>query len=436
MISEQEFIARQDRLLAQCKPNSACLVPAASLVTRSRDTEYVFRQDSDFWYLTGFEEPEGWLLLSNHDSHGGLYRAMVCQVKDPQAEVWQGRRLGAEAALAKFSLDEAFELDQLSDALTEWIAGHDTVYFALGHNASADEAVLDAVATLRHARKENLAPGSICDIRPILHEMRVYKSACEIATMRAAAQVTAKAHIRAMQFAHPGCYEYQLEAELHHEFAMAGARSPAYGTIVGSGDNACILHYTENCDQINDGELVLIDAGAEFKGYAADITRTFPVNGVFSEPQKDIYNLVLKAQESVLAMIGPGVTLASAMTRCAEILTTGLIELGILTGQLASHLESKSYQRFMMHGLGHFLGLDVHDVGDYRKSGKERPLQPGMVITIEPGLYFPDHTDIPEAYRGIGVRIEDDVVITADGVDILTGDVPKSISDIEALMRK
>lgn len=266
--------------------------------------------------------------------------------------------------------------------------------------------------------------------------MRVFKSACEVAVMRAAAQITASAHKRAMQFAHPGCYEYQLEAELHHEFAMAGARSPAYGTIVGSGSNACILHYTENNGKINDGDLILIDAGAEFQGYAADITRTFPANGKFTAPQREIYSLVLKAQESVLAMAGPGVTLNELMLHSAEIITDGLITLGILTGSASENLSAQSWRQFYMHGLGHYLGLDVHDVGDYKINGKDRPLKPGMVITIEPGIYLSEDAEIPAQYQGIGVRIEDDVVITATGVDILTADVPKRIEDIEALMEK
>lgn len=436
MISAQEFIARQDRLLAQCLPNSVCVIPAASLVTRSRDTEYLFRQNSDFWYLTGFEEADAWLILSNHPRYGERYRAMVCLPKDEHAEIWQGRRLGAEAALARFSLDEAFELSELGDALLESLQGQDHLYFAFGDNDKADVQVNGALATLRDAPKEALAPTSITDVRPILHEMRVFKSACEVAMMKVAAEITASAHKRAMQYAKPGCFEYQLEAELHHEFAMAGARAPAYSTIVGSGENACILHYTENASQTKDGDLVLIDAGAEYQGYAADITRTFPVNGQFSKPQRDIYELVLKAQESVLAMLGPGITLTDAMTHSAEVITEGLVALGVLKGSVAENLDDKAWQQFYMHGLGHFLGLDVHDVGNYKINGKDRLLKPGMVLTVEPGIYIASDSDVPEQYKGIGVRIEDDVVITATGVDILTADVPKTVKEIEALMRE
>lgn len=434
MISAQEFIARQDRLLAQCKPNSVCIVPAASMVTRSRDTEYTFRQDSDFWYLTGFEEPNAWLILSNHPRYGESYRAMVVQEKDKSAEIWHGKRLGAEAALARFSLDEAFELQELEEALLASIQGQDNVYFSLGHNKSHDRLFTEALNTLRDAPKESLAPRAVHDLQPMLHEMRLFKSACEVAVMKAAGEISARAHKRAMQFAVPGCYEYQLEAEIHHEFAMAGARSPAYSTIVGSGENACILHYTQNNAQVNDGDLILIDAGAEYQGYAADITRTFPANGKFTHAQREIYSVVLKAQKSVLDMLAPGVTLSEAMLHSVEIITQGLVDLGVLEGSVAENLENETWREFYMHGLGHFLGLDVHDVGNYKIDGEDRPLKPGMVITVEPGVYIGHDSDAPEKYKGIGVRIEDDVVITATGVDILTADVPKDIDAIEALM--
>jgi Xaa-Pro aminopeptidase len=404
------------------------------MVTRSRDTEYTFRQDSDFWYLTGFEEPNAWLILSNHPRYGESYRAMVVQEKDKSAEIWHGKRLGAEAALARFSLDEAFELQELEEALLASIQGQDNVYFSLGHKKDNDLLFSEALNTLRDAPKESLAPRAIHDLQPILHEMRLFKSACEVAMMKAAGEISARAHKRAMQFATPGCYEYQLEAEIHHEFAMAGARSPAYSTIVGSGDNACILHYTQNNAQVNDGDLILIDAGAEYQGYAADITRTFPANGKFTHAQREIYTVVLKAQKSVLDMLAPGVTLSQAMLHSVEIITQGLVDLGVLEGSVAENLENETWRQFYMHGLGHYLGLDVHDVGNYKIDGEDRPLKPGMVITVEPGIYISQDSDVPEKYKGIGVRIEDDVVITATGVDILTADVPKDIDEIEALM--
>ncbi len=434
MISQQEFIARQDRLLAECEPNSVCFVPAASLATRSNDTHYLFRQNSDFWYLTGFEEPDAWLILSNHPRYGENYRAMVCPTKDKTTEIWQGKRLGADAALARFSLDEAFDLEELDDAVLESLQGHDNVYFALGDNASADTLLMDAMSHLRGIPKRALAPSSIKDIRPLIHEMRLFKSACEIAVMKAAANISARAHKRAMTFAYPECYEYQIEAELHHEFAMAGARSPAYGTIVGAGSNGCILHYTQNNAQICDGDLILIDAGAEYLGYAADISRTFPVSGKFSEPQKALYEIVLAAQEKVLTMVGPGITLPEAMQCSVEVITQGLVALGVLKGSVAENLASKAWQQFYMHGIGHYLGLDVHDVGEYKIKGEDRPFKPGMVLTIEPGIYISDDADVPSQYKGIGIRIEDNVVITATGADVITSDVPKTVEQIEQLM--
>ncbi len=436
MIKQQEFIARQDRLLAQCPPNSVCVIPSSALITRSRDTEYSFRQNSYFWYLTGFAEPDSVLLLSNHARHPSGYRAMVCQPKDEQAEVWQGRRLGPQQALNQFNLDEAYESEQLATVLTEWLHNHDHIYFPLGEEEWAEKHVLAALQSMRENPRKFAAPTHLSDPRTLLDEMRLFKSATEIATMKAAAKMTCEAHCRAMQYAHPGCYEYQLAAEIHHHIAMAGAHAPAYGTIVGSGENACILHYTENSDQIKDGNLILIDAGAEYQGYAADITRTFPVTGKFNEAQAQVYNIVLQAQEAAIALLKPGVTLAQANKVSSEILVKGLIELGILNGSVEENLENQSYRAFYMHGLGHYLGLDVHDVGVYKIEGEDRPLQPGMVLTIEPGLYLPIHDNIPSAYQGIGIRIEDNIVITADGAEVLTAEVPKTIADIEALMSK
>ncbi|GGF66876.1 Xaa-Pro aminopeptidase [Alteromonas lipolytica] len=436
MITAKQYRQRQTRLLQQLPANSVLVVPSARLVTRSRDTEYVFRQHSDFWYLTGFNEPDAWLLLSNHERYAGDYRAMLCQPKDPNMEIWLGKRLGPEQAVATFKLDEAYPIDDLAGVLTEWLEGHEQLFFAQGEFDHADEAVFAALATLRNTPKQNRAPASVVDYRPLVHEMRLIKSRDEIAVMQQAADISARAHCRAMGFVKPGAYEYQLEAELHHEFAMGGARQPAYGTIVGSGANACILHYTENNAQIADGSLILIDAGAELQGYAADITRTFPANGKFSQPQAQLYQLVLDAQEAALAEFKAGVTLPAVTQVVIRVLTSGLCRLGLLSESVEDALENKSWQRFFMHGLGHYLGLDVHDVGDYLKEGQPRPLVAGMVITVEPGLYIPVEDDIPVEYRGIGIRIEDNIVITHDGYDMLTGGVPKTIAAIEALMAK
>lgn len=436
MISVKQFRQRQTRLLSQLPPSSVVVVPAAQLVTRSRDTHYIFRQHSDFWYLTGFNEPDAWLLMSNHERYAGDYRALVCLPNDPQLEIWHGRRLGPERAVEELAMDEAFSTDDLTDVLTEWLEGHQQIFFPQGEFAIADDLMFAALDTLRNAPKQNLAPGSLNDSRPLIHEMRLIKSTAEISVMRQAAEISARAHCRAMQFAKPGCYEYQLEAELHHEFAMAGARQPAYGTIVGSGENACILHYTENNQQIADGSLILIDAGAEFHGYAADITRTFPVNGHFTVAQRKLYQLVLDSQLAALAQLKAGVTLPQVTEVVIDVITHGLCALGLLKECPEDALKAKTWRRFFMHGLGHYLGLDVHDVGDYRCDGQSRPLSVGMVITVEPGIYIPVEDDIPEQYQGIGIRIEDNIVITEDGYEMLTGDVPKSIAGIEALMAK
>ena len=434
MVTVKQFRQRQTRLLRQLPPSSVLVLPAAQLVTRSRDTEFVFRQNSDFWYLTGFNEPDAWLLLSNHERYAGDYRALVCQAKDPQLEIWHGKRLGPEQALESFKLDEAYPTEVLPEVLTEWLEGHQQVFFPQGEFTFADEAVFAVLDTLRKTPKQNLAPTALMDCRPLIHEMRLLKSREEIAVMSQAAEISARAHRRAMQFASPGCYEYQLEAELHHEFAMAGARQPAYGTIVGGGENACILHYTENNQQIADGSLILIDAGAELHGYAADITRTFPVNGKFTAEQARVYQLVLDAQLAALAQLKGGVTLPAVTEVVIDVICRGLCELGLLKESPEQALASKSWRRFFMHGLGHYLGLDVHDVGDYLLDGQPRPVADGMVITVEPGVYIPVEDDIPEPYRGIGIRIEDNIVITGEGYQMLTGDVPKTIAEIEALM--
>ena len=433
-ISIQEHAERRRRVLEQLAPNSICLVSAASLKTRSNDTEYGFRQDSYFQYLTGFPEQDALLMLSNNDE-GESFSVLFCLDKDPLAEIWHGRRFGPEAAAERFGFDEAYILDEAQDALLDFIDGHQNLYFAQGHEPELDELVFSTLAKLRAAPKQSkTAPANLMDIRPILNEMRLFKSEEELKLMRRAAQISAQAHIRAMQFSQPEVFEYQLEAEIQHEFAMHGAKFPAYASIVGSGENACILHYTENTDELAEGDLVLIDAGAELAGYAADITRTFPANGRFTQPQKQLYQLVLDAQLASLELFKPGNTLQQATDKAIEVLTAGLLELGLLSGSLQANIEEKHYRQFFMHGLGHWLGLDVHDVGDYKQDGQDRPLQAGMVLTIEPGIYVAPDAKVEAQWRGIGIRIEDNVLITETGFEVLTSAVPKSIEDIETLM--
>ena len=437
MLSIEFHRQRRLALLSQLKPNSVCVVAASRLQTRSRDTEYSFRQNSDFWYLTGFPEPDAWLVLSNSDEFDGEYSLIACLPKDKSAEIWHGRRVGPDAAPEQFAIDDACSTEQVEWALHDVIDGHDNLYVALGDNDDVDELIFAVLDKLRSAPKQSKkAPTAIIDIRPIVHEMRLFKQPEELTIMRRAAQISAEAHCRAMQSVKTVEHEYQLEAAIHHEFAHQGARFPAYNSIVGSGDNACILHYTENNAPLNQGDLVLIDAGAELHGYAADITRTFPVTGQFTSPQKQVYQIVLDSQLAALQQLRPGNTVTNAMQACLRVLVSGLVDLGILSGEIDNLIEEKAYQDFFMHGLGHWLGLDVHDVGDYKYDGHDRPLKPGMVMTVEPGLYFSPDADVPEQYRGIGIRIEDDIIITEEGNEIMTNAVPKTIDGIEQLMQQ
>ncbi|GAC03493.1 Xaa-Pro aminopeptidase [Paraglaciecola chathamensis] len=432
---KNEFAQRRQRLLAQMQPNSICVVPSSALVTRSRDTEFPFRQGSYFEYLSGFPEPDACLVLTNSPEYPNGLSVLFCLDKDPNIEMWQGKRIGPREAKRTFGFDIVFDNEELDERLVELMNGHEQLYFALGHNQDCEERVLDCIEQLRSAPKQSQsAPSSIVDSRLLLDEMRLVKSPYEQNIMRQAGHISANAHMRAMAFAQAGRFEYQLEAELHHEFAMHGAKHPAYSTIVGSGENACILHYTENNAELKDGQLVLIDAGCELHGYAADITRTFPVSGQFSPQQRQLYQLVLDAQKAALACIKPGKTIGEATQAAIECITTGLLELGLLTGTLEENIAGQHYRTFFMHGLSHWLGLDVHDVGHYKAAGGDRPLMPGMVLTVEPGIYVAGDAPVAPCWRGIGIRIEDNVLITDSGHEILTGDVPKEISQIEALM--
>jgi Xaa-Pro aminopeptidase len=432
-----EFLTRQKHLLEKMQPNSICLVPASNLVTRSRDTEYPFRQDSYFQYLCAFPEPEAWLILSNHQNYSKGLCVLFCLDKDPAMEIWHGRRSGPKQAAQQYPINKSYALDELDEQLLDLIDGHQHVYFAQGHNPDADDLVFSLLQVLRDAQKQSKqAPSSLIDVRIILDEMRLIKSDCEIDLMRQAAAVATQAHIRAMQFVEAGKNEYHLEAEIHHEFAMQGAKYPAYGTIVGSGDNACILHYTENNQGLNAGDLVLVDAGCEWQGYASDITRTFPVSGAFSSEQKQLYQLVLNAQLAAFDAIKPNNTIRQASDVAIAVITQGLIVLGILKGELDDNIERQTYRQFYMHGLSHWLGLDVHDVGNYKIDGQDRPLKIGMVLTVEPGIYIAPDADVDSKWCGIGIRIEDNLLITQGGHENLTLAAPKTISDIEALMTK
>lgn len=422
------------QLLKKASSNAVAIIPGAQLQTRSRDTEYPFRQDSDFYYLTGFNEPNALLVLAPHSE---APVQLFCQASNPLEEVWHGRRLGVDAAAEALGLDFAANIDDVDDYLFALLDGADQVFYP--HDKPELNAQLLGLADELRAspKKGHQAPHAWVDINPWLADMRLIKSDAELELMRTAARISVAAHQRAMRFTKPGAYEYQVAAEIHHEFAMQGAAAPAYGTICGGGENACILHYTENQSQLADGDLLLIDAGAEYQGYAGDITRTFPINGRFSPEQKALYQVVLAAQEAALATLKPGSDMDKAMQAAGRVMTEGLFELGILTGDLKQLIAKDAFRPFMIHGLGHWLGLDVHDVGTYTAAGKKRKFEPGMVLTIEPGIYIPKGMPkVDKKWQGIGIRIEDDVIITAEGHENMTANAPKTVEEIEQWMNQ
>lgn len=433
-ISTAEFQQRRAAVAQQFEPGTVILLRAGSLVTRSHDTEYPFRQHSDFFYLTGLNEPDAWLLMisagpqaSSHQEH------LFVLPRDPEQEIWHGRRLGTERAGELAGVAKVHELGELNRKVLQALGKHERVAWLFQVDEAQQQQRQRWLAKLASSRQHQ-CPVQTIDLAPAVHELRLIKSAAELQLMRTSAAIAADAHRRAMTMCKPGRFEYQIAAELHHEFAMRGTAGPAYGTICGSGDNACILHYTENQSKLRSGDLLMIDAGCEYQGYASDISRTFPVNGRFTDAQKRVYGWVLKAQRAAIAQIKPGVTMPQLYKTAAQILTEGLLDIGVLKGSLADNMKKISYRPFFMHGLGHWLGLDVHDVGAYKVDGSPRPLQPGMVLTIEPGLYIPADTDCAKQYRGMGVRIEDDILVTETGCENLTASVPVDVAEIEDLM--
>lgn len=432
-MTQLAFLRRRQALLASMSPGSAALIFAAPEVTRSNDSEYPYRQNSDFWYFTGFNEPEALLvLIKSDDTHN--HSVIFNRVRDLTAEIWFGRRLGQQAAPQKLGVDRALAWGEIDEQLYQLLNGLDTVYHAQGEYAFADDIAFAALDKLRKGSRQNLrAPASVTDWRPLVHDMRLFKGPEELALMRRAGEISALGHTRAMQVCRPGMFEFQLEGEIHHEFNRHGARFPSYNTIVGGGENGCILHYTENECPLRDGDLVLIDAGCEFQGYAGDITRTFPVNGKFTPAQREIYDIVLASLETALTLYRPGTSIQDVTGEVVRIMIKGLVKLGILQGEIDQLIADSAHRPFFMHGLSHWLGLDVHDVGAYGVD-RSRKLEPGMVLTVEPGLYIAPDADVPAQYRGIGIRIEDDIVITEDGNENLTASVVKTADDIEALM--
>jgi len=428
-----EFQQRRAAFFVKMQNNSLAIFPAGQEQIRSKDTEYPFRQNSDFYYLTGFNEPDAYLLIIN--KCGEQQTVLFNRKKDKNAEIWHGLRVGQSAAVSKLGVDLAYDVLEFEEQLQGLIGDFSVLYYPV-FNAPELESSLSSVINLMRAdrSKGQAAPTQFIDSLPIVHEMRLIKSEHEIELMSDAAEISAAGHIRAMQVCHPGMWEYQLEAEIRHEFAQQGAPHVAYNSIVAGGHNACILHYTDNNRQLRDGDLVLIDAGAEYKGYAGDITRTFPVNGVFSEHQAKLYQLVLDIQVSAINQVNPGIALADINKSAIKKLIDGLLEFGILEGDSEQLIKDQAHKEFYMHGLGHYLGLDVHDVGLYGTAENPRLLEAGMVITIEPGLYISEYANVDDVWKGIGIRIEDDVLVTQSGAEVLSADVPKSINEIEALM--
>jgi Xaa-Pro aminopeptidase len=432
-----EFMRRMD-------PKSVAIIPAAREAVRSHDTNYRYRQNSDFFYLTGFEEPDAIAVIA--PSEAKKFTLFV-RPRDPERAIWDGYRAGVEGAKTDYSADEAFPIAEFDGKLPEILDGPASLYYAFGHaNSELDEKIIRQLTLMRETNRRPLEPPqTIVDPTSILHEMRVFKSEVEVEIMQRAADIAAAAHVEAMKTVRAGMKEYEVEAMLEASFRRQGAAGSSYTSIVGSGANATTLHYITNQDTLGDGDLLLVDAGAEYLGYASDITRTFPINGKFTEAQRDIYDLVLQTQMSCIDMVRPGVRLEDLKTHSVEMLTEGMVKLGLLKGDPAKLIEEKKYMQFYMHNLGHFLGIDVHDAGRYYFNGESRPAEPGMVMTIEPGLYVsPDTKNIPEGfnqdvpakYLGIGVRIEDDVLVTEKGARVLTNKVPKDAGEIEALMAR
>lgn len=435
MIKMTEFAKRRKKLMQHIGAKGIVIIPSGSLLHRNGDSEFPFRQQSDFYYLTGFEEPGAVAVLLPKRKKGEYI--LFNRVRNRDEEIWTGYRAGQEGACKEFLADEAFPILEFDHKLPELFEGREEIHYALGMNECFDKKIIKAVNKIRgKIRSGAQSPVAFVDISHTLHEMRLIKSAAEVDVMRKAALISADAHRRAMRYCKPGIYEYELEAEIMHEFQRNGARFPAYTCIVGSGANSCILHYNDNNKKIENNSMVLIDAGCEYQYYASDITRTFPANGKFSAEQAAIYDIVLQAQLAAIKTIKPGALWSTAQDVIVKIMTQGLLDLGILKGKLADLIEKQAYLPFYMHKSGHWLGLDVHDVGCYKINKQWRKLKPGMVLTVEPGIYISaDTPNVHKCWHNIGVRIEDDVLVTAKGNEVLSHKAPKTIKDIEAIMK-
>lgn len=424
---------RRRAQLAKAIGNGIAIIPTAPERARNRDTHFQYRFDSYFYYLTGFVEPEAVTVIVGGKSPKAI---LFCREKDLTREIWDGYRYGPKAAKKAFAFDETFSVAKLDEMMPKLIANQAALHFPLGADAAWDTRIVGWINQVKaQVRSGVSAPAEIQDVCTVLDNMRLLKDADEIKTMRRAAAIASDAHRRAMQTTQPGMMEYQVEAELAHEFRSRGSQAPAYTSIVAGGANACVLHYVENKDRLNDGDLLLIDAGCELNGYASDITRTFPVSGKFSAAQRDVYELVLAAQAKAIEAVKPGAVFEAYHDAALRVLVRGMIDFKLCKGSVDKVIETGDYRQFYMHRTGHWLGLDVHDAGDYKKNGKSVKLAPGMVLTVEPGCYIRPAKNVPKAFWNIGIRIEDDVLVTKSGRDVLTNP-PKSVRDIEAVMQR
>jgi len=431
---DQAFNKRRQRVFAKLPANSIALLFSGSELRKSADQDYLFQPDTDFYYLTGFTEPDAVAVLIPHAN--GHEFILFNRPRDIEREIWNGRRAGQEGACKNYHANQAFSIDELDKILPELLMGKDKIYYPVGRYAEFDEKIINHVVKLRNKIRAGIpSPQQLINIESIVHPMRRIKDDYEIALMRKVGEISAQAHIRGMQVCKPGLFEYEVEAELIYEFRRQGCKWPAYNPIVGGGANACILHYNENNMELQDNDLLLVDAGGEYQGYAADITRTYPVNGKFTEEQRIIYDLVLEAQLAVLELIKPGTPYITLQETAVEVITKGLVKLGIMQGDVDDLIQTQAYKAFYMHNIGHWLGLDTHDAGGYREQEDWIKLEAGFVLTVEPGIYIPAGTPgVAKQWWNIGVRIEDNVLVTASGCEILTQSVPKTVIEIEKLM--
>lgn len=425
--------ARRSRVLDAIGEGAVLLVPAARVYPRNNDVEHPYRQDSDFFYLTGFDEPESLLLLSRaHPEHKVV---LFCRKRDREREIWDGYRAGNEGAVATYGADASFPIEELAQRLPDYLENVDRLHVKLGRDRALDETVFRAVDVVRgRFRKGVYPPSTFVDANVLLHELRFRKDAQELDRLRRAAAISREAHVAAMRLTKPGVHEYEVEAELIRVFRKYGSERPAYESICGSGPNATILHYRAGNRRMEDGDLLLVDAGCEFGSYASDVTRTWPVNGRFSPEQKALYEIVLESQLAAIAASTTGATLDAIHDVTVKVLVAGMIRVGLLEGTVEERIADESYKRFYMHRTSHWLGMDVHDVGGYFVRGVARTLEPGVVLTIEPGIYVAPDAEVDPKWRGIGIRIEDDILVTETGNENLTADIPKSVSDLEALV--